>query len=96
MTSKQRAYLKGLAMELDPVTQIGKDGVTEAFLESAAAAIEKRELIKLAALQTSPVSAKDASGEIARAIGAEVVQVIGNRIVLYKKNQKKPKIVLPR
>ncbi len=96
MTTKQRAYLRSLAMNLSAVTQIGKDGISEAFLKSVDEAIEKRELIKVSALQTSPVSAQDASLEIAEAIGAEVVQVIGSKIVLYRKNRKNPKIVLPR
>ncbi|MBR6529897.1 MAG: YhbY family RNA-binding protein [Clostridia bacterium] len=96
MTTKQRAYLRSLAQTTDPITQIGKDGVTEAFLDGVDKAIEKRELVKISVLQTSPVFAKEASVEIAEAIGATVVQVIGNRIVLYRKNEKKPKIVLPR
>lgn len=96
MTTKQRAYLRSLAQTIDPVTQIGKEGVTPAFLASVDAAVEKRELVKISVLQTSPIFAKEASIEIAGAIGAMVVQVIGSKIILYRKNQKKPKIVLPR
>lgn len=96
MTSKQRAYLKGLAMTLDPVTQIGKDGLTDALILSADQALEKRELIKLAALQTSPISASDAALVLEERLHCQVVQVIGNRIVLYRKNTKKPKLVLPK
>ena len=96
MTTKQRAFLRSLAQTIDPVTQIGKEGITDAFLTSVDQAIEKRELIKISVLQTSPVFAKEASVEIAQAIGAVVVQVIGSKIVLYRKNEKKPKIVLPR
>ena len=96
MTTKQRAYLRSLAMTIDPVTQIGKDGITEAFLSGVDAAIEKRELIKISVLQTSPIFAKEASVEIAEALDATVVQVIGSRIILYRKNRKKPKIVLPK
>ena len=96
MTTKQRAYLRSLAQTIDPVTQIGKEGITEAFLSGVDAAIEKRELVKISVLQTSPIFAKEASVEIADAIGAMVVQVIGSKIILYRKNQKKPKIVLPR
>ena len=96
MTTKQRAYLRSMAQTIDPVTQIGKEGITPAFLDSVDKSIEKRELIKISVLQTSPIFAKEASVEIAEAIGAEVVQVIGSKIILYRKNQKKPKIVLPR
>lgn len=96
MTTKQRAYLRSLAQTIEPVTQIGKEGVTEAVLESVDKAVEKRELVKVSVLQTSPVFAKEASLLLAEGIGAMVVQVIGSKIVLYRKNQKKPKIVLPR
>ncbi|MBQ2730998.1 MAG: YhbY family RNA-binding protein [Clostridia bacterium] len=96
MTTKQRAYLRSMAQTIDPVTQIGKEGITPAFLDSVDKSIEKRELIKISVLQTSPIFAREASGEIAEAIGAEVVQVIGSKIILYRKNQKNPKIVLPR
>ena len=96
MTTKQRAYLRSMAQTIDPVTQIGKEGITPAFLDSVDKSIEKRELIKISVLQTSPIFAKEASVEIAEAIVAEVVQVIGSKIVLYRKNQKNPKIVLPR
>lgn len=96
MTTKQRAFLRSLAQTTDPVTQIGKEGVTEAFLVGVDKAIEKRELVKISVLQTSPIFAKEASVEIAEAIGAVVVQVIGNKIVLYRKNEKKPQIILPR
>lgn len=96
MTTKQRAYLRSLAQTIEPVTQIGKEGVTEAVLESVDKAVEKRELVKVSVLQTSPVFAKEASLLLAEGIGAVVVQVIGSKIVLYRKNQKKPKIVLPR
>ena len=96
MTTKQRAFLRSLAQTTDPITQIGKDGITPAFLAGVEAAIEKRELVKISVLQTSPIFAKEASEQIAEAVGAAVVQVIGSKIVLYRKNQKKPKIVLPR
>ncbi|MBQ2252592.1 MAG: YhbY family RNA-binding protein [Clostridia bacterium] len=96
MTTKQRAYLRSMAQTIDPVTQIGKEGITPAFLDSVDKSIEKRELIKISVLQTSPIFAKEASVEIAEAIDAVVVQVIGSKIILYRKNQKKPKIVLPR
>ena len=96
MTSKQRAYLKGLAMTLDPVTQIGKDGLSDALILSLDQALEKRELIKLSVLQTSPISARDAAPLLEEALRCQIVQVIGNRVVLYRKNRKKPKLELPK
>ena len=96
MTSKQRAYLKGLAMTLDPVTQIGKDGLSDALILSLDQALEKRELIKLSALQTSPILARDAAPLLEEALHCQIVQVIGNRIVLYRIKRKKPKLELPK
>lgn len=96
MTSKQRAYLKGLAMTIDPVTQIGKEGLSDALTISVDQALHKRELIKLAVLQTSPVSARDAAPVLEERLRCKVVQVIGNRIVLYRRNREKPKLELPK
>lgn len=94
MTTKQRAYLKGLAMRLDTIFQIGKIGVTDETVKQLANALEARELIKVKVLETSPVTSREAAEEVAEATGAEVVQVIGNKFVLYKRSEKKPKIEL--
>ncbi len=94
MTTKQRAYLKGLAMKLDTIFQIGKIGVTDETVKQLTNALEARELIKVKVLETSPVTAREAAEEVAEATGAEVVQVIGNKFVLYKRSEKKPKIEL--
>ncbi len=94
MTTKQRAYLKGLAMKLDTIFQIGKIGVTDETVKQLANALEARELIKVKVLETSPVTAREAAEEVADATGAECVQVIGNKFVLYKRSEKKPKIEL--
>lgn len=95
MTSKQRAYLKSLAMTMDPVIHVGKSGVTPELITSVNEAIEKRELIKLAVLK----NCMDDPGEIANTVAerthSQVVQVIGKKIVLYRKNKDKPKIELP-
>lgn len=96
MTTKARAHLRSLAMTLRPITQIGKDGITPALVDSVEAAIEKRELVKLSVLQTSPVFAAEAAELLAEQTRSEVVQVIGNKLVLYRKNRDKPVIVLPR
>ena len=96
MTSKQRAYLKGLAMNIDPVLQIGKASVTPEFTSAVDEALEARELIKIHVLK----NCFDDPGEIAALIAertrSQVVQVIGKKIVLYKEGKdKNKKIVLP-
>lgn len=95
MTSKQRAYLRGLANAAEPILQVGKDGVTENVIRQADGALEARELFKGAVLQNSPVTAREALDLLCEATGAEPVQSIGNRFVLYRARKKEPKIVLP-
>lgn len=96
MTSKQRAYLKSLAVNLDTIFQIGKGGISEELCSQLLNALNSRELIKIKTLETSPISAKEAADEIAKSIGAEVVQVIGTKIVLFRvsDNEKNRKIDL--
>ena len=84
MTSKQRAYLKGLAVNLDTIFQIGKGGVTEELCNQLLNALNAREIIKIKVLETSPLTAREAAEEIAQTTGAEVVQVIGTKIVLFR------------
>ena len=84
MTSKQRAYLKSLAVNLDTIFQIGKGGISEELCFQLLNALNARELIKIKVLETCPVSAKEAAEEIANEIDAQVVQVIGTKIVLYR------------
>ena len=95
MTSKQRAYLRGLANTMEPILHVGKDGVTENVIKQANDALEARELFKGTVLQNSPVTAREAADEICAATGAQPVQCIGNRFVIYRAKQKDPKIVLP-
>ena len=94
MTSKQRSYLKSLAVKLDTIFRIGKGGVTEELCAQLLNALNARELIKIKVLETSPVTAREAAEQIASAIGAEVVLVIGMKIVLYRvsDNEKNRKI----
>ncbi len=94
MTSKQRAYLKSLAVNLDTIFQIGKSGISEELCNQLLNALNARELIKIKTLETSPASPREAAEEIADKIGAEVVQVIGTKIVLYRvsDNEKNRKI----
>ncbi len=97
MTSKQRAYLKGLAMNLDSIFQIGKGSVTPELTAAVAEALEARELIKITVLKNCLDDSNSIAQVLAERTRSEVVQVIGKKIVLYKqaKDEKKRKIVLP-
>ena len=97
MTSKQRSYLKGLAMTMDPIFQIGKSSVTPELTAAIAEALEARELIKITVLKNCLDDGRSIAEVLAERTRSEVVQVIGNKIVLYKpaKDEAKRKIVLP-
>lgn len=94
ITSKQRAQLRGLAMQQDTIIQVGKGGVTEAVIDSVSAALKARELVKGRVLENSMLTVREACDALAQACRAEQVQVIGTKFVLYKRNEKEPKIVL--
>ena len=96
MTSKQRAYLKGLAMNLDPIYQVGKASVTPEFIEGIREALEKRELIKISVLKNCADDPKELAVLFAERSGAQVVQVIGKKIALYKESRDHKKIMLPK
>ncbi len=96
LTSKQRAYLRSLAQDLDPIFQVGKGGISDNMCEQISNALEARELIKLRVLDNSDYTAKEAAEEIAEAVGADSVQVIGTKFVLYRESTDKKKIELPR
>lgn len=95
LTSKQRAYLRALANPLSTTQQIGKDGVTDSVIRQAAEEINVKELIKLRVLETAPVTVREASEQLCAALSAEPVQCIGSRLVIYKRNVRKPLIQLP-
>ncbi len=97
LTSKQRAYLRGLANPIETILMVGKGGLSSDIVCQADAALLKRELIKGRVLpETCPVSAKEAAEHLAQETHSEVVQVIGSRFILYRKNEKEPKITLPK
>ena len=96
LTSKQRAYLRGLAQPLDTIFQVGKGGVSEEMCEQISNALEARELIKLRVLENCDYNAREASEIIAEKTGADAVQCIGTRFVLYRESEKHKKIELPR
>ena len=99
LTSKQRAYLRGLANPLEPIVIIGKDGIGDNLIKQANDALEARELIKCRVLENSMLTAREACDELSVLTRSEQVQVIGTRFVLYRpthKKDKKDKIVLPK
>ena len=97
MTSKQRSYLKGLAMTMDPIFQIGKSSVTPELTAAIAEALEARELIKITVLKNCLDDGRSIAEVLAERTRSEVVQVIGKKIGLYTpaKDEAKRKIVLP-
>lgn len=96
MTSKQRAYLKSLAMGIDPIMQIGKATVTPEITKSVDEALEARELIKIHVLKNCVADPRDIAELLAERTRAQVVQVIGKKIVLYRESKTKKKIELPK
>lgn len=96
MTSKQRAYLKGLAMTMEPVFQIGKASLTPEVIEAVREAVDARELIKISVLKNCMDDPREIAEMLAERTRSQVVQVIGKKIVLYKESKDKKKIELPK
>ena len=94
LKSSQRAKLRAMANGIDPVVIIGKDGLGENFVQAVDEALEARELIKVKLLETAPVTVREAADHAAESTGADVVQVIGTRFVLYRRRKKEPKIIV--
>lgn len=95
MTSKQRAYLKGLALNIDPVINIGKSSLTPEVTTAIEEALDKRELIKVGVLKNCIDDPREIATALAERTRSEVVQVIGKKIVLFKQAKKNSKITLP-
>ena len=94
ITSKQRAYLRSLAVNLPAIMQIGKGGLGDNLIKTVDDALEAKELIKLSVLENSDETARSAADSIAEATGADVVAVLGRKIVLYRESKKHKKIEL--
>ncbi len=92
LNSKQRAALRGIASTQDTIFQIGKGGISDTLISQVSDALRKRELVKLRVLDNSMYTAREAAEEVAEKTGSEVVQVIGSRFVLFKRNPKEPVI----
>ena len=97
LNARQRAHLRALAHPLKPILHIGKEGVTEAAVNTIERAFNTRELLKLKVLEAAPEKARETGDILARRIeGAHAVQVIGRTVVLYRRHPEKPVIELPR
>ena len=96
LTGKQKSYLKGLAHTMQPIIQVGKNGVNDPLIKTVYDALEARELIKVSILQNCFEEPKEIAAEIASVIDTEIIQVIGKTIVFYKESSKKKQIVLPK
>lgn len=96
LTGKQRSYLKSIANTLDPIFQIGKGGINENFVKQIDEALETREIIKISILQNSLTEPDEAINYLMEETGAEFVQSIGSKIVIYRESKDNKKIQLPR
>lgn len=96
LRGKQRSYLKKLAHNIDPIFQVGKNGISDSFLEQLEQALEARELVKVKVLDNSFLDATAVASEIVDSIHAEFVQSIGNKFVIYRESKENPKIILPK
>lgn len=96
LTGKQRAFLKSMANTIDPIFQLGKNGITESFIKQVEDALEAREILKIKVLNNSLLDATDVANQIAEEIDAEFVQSIGSKFVLYKESKENKKIELPK
>ena len=96
ITSKQRAYLRGLANSLAPCVQIGKNGLTPDVTSAADEALRARELIKIGVLESSEINAREAAEILHERTRSDVVSVVGRKFVLYRRSKIKPVIELPK
>ena len=94
MTGKQRAKLRAMANSIETILYIGKDGISDHTVKECYDALEARELIKGCVQQGAPISARDALTELCEKTGAEPIQQIGRRFVLYRPSRENPRIVI--
>lgn len=95
MTSKQRAYLRGLASEVNPIFQIGKSSLTPEFTKAIEEALEARELIKITVLKNCMDDPQEIAQILSERTHSQVVQIIGKKIILYRESSDNKKIILP-
>lgn len=94
LTGKERSYLKSLAHSMDPLIQLGKDGINEGFLNQIDKLLEDHELVKIKVLQNAPVEVDEIVDEILEKTGAEFVQKIGKKLTIYRESKENKKIEL--
>lgn len=95
LTGKQRSYLKSIAHNLDPIFQLGKNGLTENFIKQVDDALNAREIVKVNVLKNSVLDPTDVAVELVEILNAEFVQSIGRRFVIYRESKDNKTIVLP-
>jgi RNA-binding protein len=95
LTGKQRHHLRALAHHLDPIVQVGHEGLTEAVIAQIDEALAAHELIKVRIASESPVDREEAAARIAEGARAEVAQIIGRVVVVYRRRPKKAKVAVP-
>ncbi len=96
ITSKQRAYLRGLSNGYETLFQVGKNGITDTLIKQVEDALKARELIKINSLENTPSTPKEIANTIAEKAKCDVVQVVGRKMIFYKRNNENPKIELPK
>lgn len=96
LTGKQRSHLKSLAHNLDPLFQLGKNGLSENFIKQVDEALEARELVKINILNNSSMETEELSRELVEQLGAEFVQNIGNKVIIYRESEENKEINLPK
>jgi RNA-binding protein len=96
LSSKQRSYLKGLANKISAIFQIGKEGLNNNLVKQVEEALEARELVKINVLNNSLLDSKEVGMELAQKTRSDLVQVIGNKIILYRTSRENPQINLPK
>ena len=95
LTGKARRHLRALGHHLDPLLQIGHEGVSDAVVAQANAQLRRHELIKVRVLESSPLHRQEAAEELSSRTGADLAQVLGRTFLLYKRDPEKPRIELP-
>jgi RNA-binding protein len=95
LTGKQRSYLKSIAHNLDPIFQLGKNGLTENFVKQVDDALYAREIVKISVLKNNVLDPTDVAVELVQRLNAEFVQSIGRRFVIYRESKDNKTIMLP-
>lgn len=95
LTGKQRSYLKSIAHNLDPLFQLGKNGLTDNFIKQIDEALTAREIVKISVLKNNELDPTDVAVELCKELNAEFVQSIGKKFVIYRESKDNKTIVLP-